>query len=134
MFNRKWIVGVVCVVVLVVLMFVCVEVCVFFVELQDGVMVLSFVYVKFGFEGMVFKLVGDMILDIGYYYLLIDGKLVLKGDVILVIDYLLYFGKVQIEIDVKLLFGQYMLMLQFGDGVYCLYGFELSLMIMINVK
>lgn len=57
-------------------------------------MVLSFVYVKFGFEGMVFKLVGDMILDIGYYYLLIDGKLVLKGDVILVIDYLLYFGKV----------------------------------------
>lgn len=33
MFNRKWIVGVVCVVVLVVLMFVCVEVCVFFVEL-----------------------------------------------------------------------------------------------------
>lgn len=83
---------------------------VYFIMLVDGVIVDKIFIVKFGLKGMGVVLVGVDMLDIGYYYLLVDLKEQLVMNLLLLmIDNICYFGKGQIEIEIILLLGKYIL-------------------------
>lgn len=104
------------------------------VEPKDGAIVPSRFKVKFGIEGMKVAPAGTMTPGSGHHHLIIDGKMVKKGEVVPADATHLHFGKGQTETEVTLTPGPHTLTLQFADGTHISYGEMMSQTIHITVK
>ncbi|VTZ28492.1 conserved hypothetical protein [Methylocella tundrae] len=107
---------------------------VFFIEPQDGAVVISPFKVKFGLEGFALKPAGDATPDSGHHHLIIDGGPVPKDEIIPANEKSIHFGKAQTETQLTLPPGKHTLTLQFGNGGHLSYGPALSSTITVDVK
>ncbi|MBN3847920.1 DUF4399 domain-containing protein [Paraburkholderia sp. Ac-20342] len=133
MFKNSWLAGIAAVGLLAV-SGVAQAASVYFVQPADGATVSNPVHVVFGLDGMKIAPAGTMTEGTGHHHLLIDGKPLLKGEVIPATDKSLHFGKGQTETDLTLPSGDHTLTLQFGDGMHRSYGPEMSKTITVHVK
>lgn len=107
---------------------------VYFVEPANGAVVTSPFKVRFGIQGMQVKPAGDQVAGQGHHHLLINRDSQAKGEIILIDDTHIHFGKAQTETEVKLPPGSYKLTMQFADGFHLSYGKDMSASIRVTVK
>jgi hypothetical protein len=105
-----------------------------FVEPKDGATVTSPFKVKFAVQGMDVKPAGDMTANTGHHHLLINAGAVKAGEVVPADETHIHFGKGQTETEVKLPPGNYVLTMQFANGLHQSYGSGMSKEIKITVK
>jgi hypothetical protein len=105
-----------------------------FVEPVDGATVSSPVKVKFAVSGMDVKPAGDMTANTGHHHLLINAGAVKAGEVVPADATHIHFGKGQTETEVALPPGQYVLTMQFANGLHQSYGAAMSKEVKITVK
>jgi hypothetical protein len=105
-----------------------------FVEPKDGATVTSPFKVKFAVQGMDVKPAGDMTANTGHHHLLINAGAVKAGEVVPADETHIHFGKGQTETEVKLPPGNYVLTMQFANGLHQSYGSGMSNEIKITVK
>jgi hypothetical protein len=105
-----------------------------FVEPAPGAIVTSPFKVKFAVSGMEVKPAGDMTANTGHHHLIINGGAVKAGDVVPADETHIHFGKGQTETEVKLPPGQYVLTMQFANGLHQSYGPGMAKEIRITVK
>ena len=107
---------------------------VFFVAPHDGAEVTSPVKVQFGLKGMQIGPLGDLTPGKGHHHLIIDGKPIVKGEVVPADAKHIHFGKGQTETEVKLEPGEHTLTMQFADGAHRSYGPQMATTIRVIVK
>lgn len=100
----------------------------------DGATVSSPFKVQFGVKGMTVAPAGTLSEGTGHYHLLINTKVIPKGEVIPADEKHLHFGKGQTETEVKLDPGTYKLTVLFADGLHKSYGDGMSASINVTVK
>jgi hypothetical protein len=105
-----------------------------FVEPANGATVTSPFKVKFAVSGMDIKPAGDMSANTGHHHLLINAGAVKAGEVVPADETHIHFGKGQTETEVKLPPGNYVLTMQFANGLHQSYGPGMSKEIKITVK
>ncbi len=105
-----------------------------FVEPANGATVSSPFKVKFAVSGMEIKPAGDMTANTGHHHLLINAGAVKAGEVVPADETHIHFGKGQTETEVKLPPGNYVLTMQFANGLHQSYGQGMSKEIKITVK
>ncbi len=105
-----------------------------FIEPLDGATVGSPFKVKFAVSGMDIKPAGDMSANTGHHHLLINAGAVKSGEVVPADETHIHFGKGQTETEVKLPPGQYVLTMQFANGLHQSYGPGMSKEVRITVK
>lgn len=105
-----------------------------FVEPANGATVSSPFKVKFAVSGMDIKPAGDMSANTGHHHLLINAGAVKAGEVVPADETHIHFGKGQTETEVKLPPGNYVLTMQFANGLHQSYGPGMSKEIKITVK
>lgn len=111
---------------------------VFFVSPNNKASVPQKLNIKFGVSGAEIKKAGDLTPGSGHHHLIIDGKLIPRGEVIPPEEsskgQIKHFGKGQTETMIELSPGKHTLTLQFGDGAHVSYGEEMSSTITVHVK
>jgi hypothetical protein len=105
-----------------------------FVEPKDGATITSPFKVKFAVQGMDVKPAGDMTANTGHHHLLINAGAVKAGEVVPADETHIHFGKGQTETEVKLPPGNYVLTMQFANGLHQSYGPAMSTSIKVTVK
>ena len=101
---------------------------------KDKSTVSSPVFVDMGLEGMKIEPAGKVNLGFGHHHILINQKYWPKGSVIPMSDSTLHYGQGQTDASLDLPPGEYILSLQFADGVHASYGKEMSSSIKIKVE
>ena len=107
---------------------------VFFKFPRDGATVASPVYIDMGLEGMMIEPAGPVREGYGHHHILINQTHWPKGSVIPTSDSTLHYGKGQTEVSLDLEPGDYVISLQFADGVHSSFGKEMSSSINITVE
>lgn len=107
---------------------------VFFENLNDGDIVTSPVLVKMGVEGMNIQPAGEVNEGTGHHHILINKTHIETGEVIPADEQHIHFGKGQTEAEIELEPGEYVLSLQFADGLHQSYGEPMSATIKITVE
>ena len=107
---------------------------VFFKFPRDGATVSSPVYIDMGVEGMMVEPAGLVREGYGHHHILINQTQWPKGSVIPTSDSTLHYGKGQTEVSIDLEPGDYVISLQFADGVHTSFGKEMSSSINITVE
>ncbi|MES2018231.1 MAG: DUF4399 domain-containing protein [Pseudomonadota bacterium] len=107
---------------------------VYFIAPANGATVTSPFKVQFGVTGMDIKPAGDMSANTGHHHLLINAGTVKSGEVVPADETHIHFGKGQTETEVKLPPGNYVLTMQFANGLHQSYGPGMSKEIKITVK
>jgi hypothetical protein len=107
---------------------------VFFKYPTDGATVPSPVYVEMGVKGMQIEPAGEVREGYGHHHLLINQASWPEGTVIPASDSTIHFGKGQTDASIELEAGEYMIALQFADGVHSSYGKSMSASIKISVE
>lgn len=107
---------------------------VFFKYPQDGAKVGSPVFVEMGVEGMEIEPAGVVREGFGHHHILINQEFWPLGEVIPMSDTTLHYGKGQTDASLELAPGEYVLSLQFADGVHASYGKEMAASIRIIVE
>ena len=107
---------------------------VFFKWPRDGATVASPVYIDMGLEGMLIEPAGPVKEGYGHHHILINQTHWPKGSVIPTSDSTLHYGKGQTDVSLDLLPGEYLLTLQFADGVHASFGKEMANSITIIVE
>ena len=107
---------------------------VFFKWPKNGATVASPVFIDMGVEGMVVEPAGVVKDGFGHHHILIDQKFWPQGEVIPMSDTTLHFGKGETDASIELEPGQYLISLQFADGVHASFGESMSSSILINVE
>ena len=87
-----------------------------------------------GVEGMVVEPAGVVKEGFGHHHILINQKFWPQGEVIPMSDTTLHFGKGETDTSIELDPGQYIISLQFADGVHASLGESMSSSIEINVE
>ena len=105
-----------------------------FVEPANGATVSSPFQVKFAVTGMDVRPAGDMTPNTGHHHLLINAGAVKAGEVVPADETHIHFGKGQTETTVKLPPGNYVLTMQFANGLHQSFGGGMSKEIKITVK
>lgn len=106
---------------------------VFFSEPKDGAVITGPVKVVMGVEGIAIKPAGEVVEGTGHHHILINEGFMPPGQVIPTDNSHRHFGKGQTETTLNLPPGDYMLTLQFADGLHRSYGEVLSATIKIKV-
>ena len=91
-------------------------------------------FIDMGVEGMVVEPAGVVKEGFGHHHILIDQKFWPQGEVIPMSDTTLHFGKGETDASIELEPGQYLISLQFADGVHASFGESMSSSILINVE
>ena len=107
---------------------------VFFKWPKDGSTVGSPVFIDMGLEGMKIEPAGKVNPGYGHHHILINQKFWPNGKVIPMSDSTLHYGKGQTDAMIELDPGEYIISLQFADGVHASFGEEMSASIKINVE
>jgi len=107
---------------------------VYFVEPVNGAKVKSPFKVVFGIKGMEVKPAGTMAENTGHHHLLINKMAMDKGEVIPADEKHLHFGAGQTETEVKLEPGEYILTMQFANGMHQSFGPMMSSSIKVTVE
>tara|TARA_Y200000002_G_C22658527_1_gene654616 strand:- start:817 stop:1275 length:459 start_codon:yes stop_codon:yes gene_type:complete len=107
---------------------------VFFKWPRDGATLASPVYIDMGLEGMLIEPAGPVKEGYGHHHILINQTHWPKGSVIPTSDSTLHYGKGQTDVSLDLLPGEYLLTLQFADGVHASFGKEMANSITIIVE
>ncbi len=107
---------------------------VFFKWPRDGATLASPVYIDMGLEGMSIEPAGPVKEGYGHHHILINQTHWPKGSVIPASDSTLHYGKGQTDVSLDLLPGEYILSLQFADGVHTSFGKEMASSITIVVE
>ena len=107
---------------------------VFFKWPINGATVASPVFIDMGVEGMVVEPAGVVKEGFGHHHILINQKFWPQGEVIPMSDTTLHFGKGETDTSIELDPGQYIISLQFADGVHASFGEIMSSSIEINVE
>ena len=107
---------------------------VFFKWPKDGSTVGSPVFIDMGLEGMKIEPAGKVNPGYGHHHILINQKFWPDGKVIPMSDSTLHYGKGQTDAMIELDPGEYIISLQFADGVHASFGEEMSASIKINVE
>ncbi len=107
---------------------------VFFKWPRDGATQASPVYIDMGLEGMMIEPAGPVKEGYGHHHILINQTHWPKGSVIPTSDSTLHYGKGQTDVSLDLLPGEYLLTLQFADGVHTSFGKEMANSITIIVE
>jgi len=101
---------------------------------KDNTSVSSPVFVDMGLEGMEIEPAGKVNIGFGHHHILINQNYWPKGSVIPMSDSTLHYGQGQTDTALDLPPGEYVLSLQFADGVHASYGQEMSSSIKIKVE
>lgn len=107
---------------------------VFFVNLNDGDVISSPFTVEMGVEGMTVEPAGELKKDVGHHHIIINRGAYAVTEVVPMDEMNLHYGKGQTEAELELEPGEYMLTLQFADGLHQSYGPEMSASINIVVE
>ncbi len=101
---------------------------------KDNTSVSSPLFVDMGLEGMEIEPAGKVNIGFGHHHILINQNYWPKGSVIPMSDSTLHYGQGQTDTTLDLPPGEYVLSLQFADGVHASYGQEMSSSIKIKVE
>lgn len=107
---------------------------VYFVNLQDGDVVKSPVFVEFGVEGMEVEAAGKVTEGSGHHHIIINGDFIESMGVVPADDVNIHYGKGQTSDSLTLTPGEYTLTMQFADGLHRSYGEQMSAKISIVVE
>ena len=107
---------------------------VFFKHPADGATVPSPVFIEMGVTGMQVEPAGEVKEGFGHHHILINQSSWPKGEIIPPSDTTIHFGKGQTDTTLELDAGEYVLSLQFADGVHTSYGEEMAASIKITVE
>ncbi len=95
---------------------------VFFESPAEGTTVSTTFPVKMGLEGMQIEPAGQVKEGFGHHHILINQTSWPEGEIIPPSDTTIHFGKGQTETELTLEPGNYVISLQFADGVHASYG------------
>ena len=107
---------------------------VFFKWPKDGSTVASPIFVDMGLSGMLIQPAGKVNKGFGHHHILINQTSWPLGSVIPMSDSTLHFGFGQTDTFLELDPGNYIISLQFADGVHASYGENMSSSIKIKVE
>jgi hypothetical protein len=107
---------------------------VFFKNLRDGDRVSSPVKLEFGIEGMEVVPAGPITKGTGHHHIIINGQYTPTGGVIPADDVNIHYGQGQTEAEIDLAPGEYLLTMQFANGIHESYGEQMSSTIKIIVE
>lgn len=107
---------------------------VFFKYPDDGAKVGSPVFVEMGVSGMQIEPAGKVNEGFGHHHILINQTSWPEGKVIPASDSTIHFGKGQTDTSLELAPGEYIITLQFADGVHSSYGESMATSIKITVE
>lgn len=107
---------------------------VFFKYPEDGATVPSPVYIEMGVEGMEIEPAGEVKEGYGHHHILINQEFWPAGEVIPASDTTIHYGKGQTDASIELEPGEYVLSLQFADGVHSSYGKPMAASIKVTVE
>ena len=107
---------------------------VFFKWPEDGSTVASPVFVDMGLNGMLIEPAGKFNKGFGHHHILINQTSWPLGSVIPMSDSTLHFGLGETDTSLELDPGNYIISLQFADGVHASYGENMSSSIKIKVE
>ena len=107
---------------------------VYFVSPEDGATVPTTFKVVMGVEGMTVEPAGEVKEGFGHHHVLINQSGWPGGEIIPPSDTTIHFGKGQTETDLTLEPGDYMISLQFADGVHRSYGESMAASIQVTVQ
>ncbi len=107
---------------------------VFFKYPEDGATVPSPVYIEMGVEGMEIEPAGEVKEGYGHHHILINQEFWPEGEVIPMSDTTIHYGKGQTDASIELEPGEYVLSLQFADGVHASYGKPMAASIRVTVE
>ena len=101
---------------------------------KDNSTVSSPVFIDMGLDIMQVEAAGTVKNGFGHHHILINQYYWPKGSIIPMSDSTLHYGLGQTDTSLDLLPGDYVISLQFADGVHVSYGKELSSSIKIKVE
>ncbi|MDA0193458.1 MAG: DUF4399 domain-containing protein [Bacteroidetes bacterium] len=107
---------------------------VFFESPADGATVNTTFPVRMGVEGMRIEPAGQVKEGFGHHHILINQTSWPEGEIIPPSDSTIHFGKGQTETELTLEPGNYVISLQFADGVHTSYGASMATSIKIIVE
>ncbi|WP_420580049.1 DUF4399 domain-containing protein [Reichenbachiella sp.] len=107
---------------------------VFFKHPANGATVPSPVYIEMGVSGMQIEPAGAVKKGFGHHHILINQASWPEGTVIPMSDSTIHFGKGQTDTTLELEPGEYMISLQFADGVHSSYGEKMATSITVTVE
>jgi hypothetical protein len=107
---------------------------VFFVNLKDGDVVKSPVFVEMGVNGMEVEPAGNLSEGKGHHHIIIDGSFIEKGTMVPKDETHLHYGGGQTSDSLILSPGKHTLTMQFADGLHQSYGEDLSNTISVTVE
>lgn len=107
---------------------------VFFKNLKDGDKVNSPIAISFGIEGMEVVPAGPITKGTGHHHLIVNSGFTAPGTVIPADANNIHFGQGQTETTLELQPGEYVLTMQFANGIHESYGEQMSSTLKITVK
>jgi hypothetical protein len=107
---------------------------VFFKNLRDGDRVSAPVKLVFGIEGMEVVPAGPITKGTGHHHIIINGQYTPTGGVIPADEVNIHYGQGQTEAELDLAPGEYLLTMQFANGIHESYGEQMSSTIKIIVE
>ena len=105
-----------------------------FENIKDGDRLKAPFILEMGVSGMKVAPAGKVVEGEGHHHLLINQSHWPLGSVIPATDTTIHYGKGQTEVEVDLEPGNYILSLQFADGVHASYGQEMAASVNVVVE
>lgn len=107
---------------------------IFFVNLKEGDVVKSPVVVEMGAKGIEVEPAGEKRDGYGHHHIIINGPYLEEGTIVPANETNIHYGKGQTSDTLDLEPGEYVLTLQFADGLHQSYGYKLSSTVKITVE
>lgn len=107
---------------------------VFFVNIEEGAVLSSPVYVEFGIEGMEVEPAGEVKEGFGHHHVIIDGGTIPTGEAVPADETNIHYGGGQTGDTLTLTPGAHTLTLQFADGIHRSYGAQMATTIDVTVE
>ncbi|MEQ9425447.1 MAG: DUF4399 domain-containing protein [Cyclobacteriaceae bacterium] len=107
---------------------------VFFVSPSEGDTLTTTFTVEMGLEGMEVEPAGAINEGFGHHHILVNMASWPEGEIIPATDSTIHYGQGQTSTELTLEPGEYMLSLQFADGVHSSYGESMAASINVVVK
>jgi hypothetical protein len=105
-----------------------------FENVKDGDGLSSPINLEFGVEGFELAPLGSPVEGVGHHHLLVNRDSIMEGAVISGDVNYIHFGDDEIRGTIELESGNYLLTLQFADGLYQIVGEKMSALEEITVK
>ena len=105
-----------------------------FENVKDGDVLSAPINLEFGLEGFVLAPFGSPVEGVGHHHLLVNRDSIMEGTVIPGDVNYIHFGDDEIIGTIELESGNYLLTLQFADGLHQIFGEKMSALEEITVK